>query len=112
MSFQCTLQLGIITWFSVNRASIAEQYCVNKDKPELCCKGKCFLDKQLQKAENNNNVTKSFSEQDIPFFIVPEKNLQQTEFVFINNIPVHVFPLSSSGFNGDIFNPPKSLVSC
>ena len=32
---------------------IAEKLCVNKSKPMMHCDGKCFLSKQLKKAEEN-----------------------------------------------------------
>ena len=38
--------------FAVNQNAIAQQYCVNKARPSLRCNGKCFLAKQLRRAEN------------------------------------------------------------
>ena len=34
---------------------ITEKFCVNKDKPELQCNGKCYLTKELAKASENDN---------------------------------------------------------
>jgi hypothetical protein len=39
----------IMLEFRVNRDYIAEVLCVNKDKPQLQCNGKCHLKKQLEK---------------------------------------------------------------
>jgi hypothetical protein len=33
---------------------IMKNYCVNKSRPELHCDGKCYLAKQLEKAEQEN----------------------------------------------------------
>ncbi|AMR27260.1 hypothetical protein A0257_09220 [Hymenobacter psoromatis] len=38
--------------FAVNRAAIATKYCVNKTRPRLHCAGKCYLTRQLHRAEN------------------------------------------------------------
>ncbi|MGI4875839.1 MAG: hypothetical protein ACRYFX_32170 [Janthinobacterium lividum] len=38
--------------FAVNQASIAQRYCVNKARPSLRCNGKCYLARQLRRAEN------------------------------------------------------------
>ncbi len=38
--------------YVVNQDYIAEFLCVNKDKSELNCKGKCYLMKQLQEQED------------------------------------------------------------
>ena len=35
-------------WFMVNRSYIAQELCINRDKPELTCNGKCFLNFQLK----------------------------------------------------------------
>lgn len=37
---------------------IIEQYCENKDKPQMHCEGKCYLHKQLQKAETLPSETR------------------------------------------------------
>ncbi len=38
--------------FAVNRAAITTKYCVNKARPRLHCNGKCYLARQLRRAEN------------------------------------------------------------
>ena len=38
--------------YQLNKKYIAEVLCVNKDKPEMHCNGKCHLKKQLKKANN------------------------------------------------------------
>lgn len=38
--------------FAVNRAAITTKYCVNKTRPRLHCDGKCYLARQLRRAEN------------------------------------------------------------
>ncbi|MBN8688680.1 MAG: hypothetical protein J0M10_16800 [Chitinophagales bacterium] len=35
-------------WFYANRKAIAAEHCINKDRPELKCDGKCFLKMKLQ----------------------------------------------------------------
>lgn len=41
----------------VNYDYIVENLCENKDKPELSCKGKCFLKKELSKTEKQTTQT-------------------------------------------------------
>jgi hypothetical protein len=48
---QHCVQLGLFAWYNVNKQAITEKLCVNKAKPELHCDGKCYLGKQLKKAE-------------------------------------------------------------
>lgn len=49
--------------YLINKDYIAKNLCINKDKPKSCCKGKCHMVKQLQKAnkktENDPKNTNS-----------------------------------------------------
>jgi len=40
-------QVVTIGYFYSNQDEIIENYCINKDKPELHCEGQCHLTKQL-----------------------------------------------------------------
>jgi len=53
VQFGYTLSLKVfyvIDW-KMNQDIITEKYCENKDKPMMNCNGKCYLSKQLEKAE-------------------------------------------------------------
>ena len=41
--------------FLLQRKEIPAIYCINKDKPELQCEGKCELSKRLSEAKNKNS---------------------------------------------------------
>jgi hypothetical protein len=47
------VKVAVLLEFVVNRAYIVEHYCENRDKPQLRCEGKCYLAKQLKKAEHS-----------------------------------------------------------
>lgn len=38
--------------YDLNKGFISQELCVNKDKPNLNCEGKCYLKKQLNKAQD------------------------------------------------------------
>lgn len=40
-------ELGYLAYFELNIDYIVETYCINKDKPEMHCNGKCHLIDQL-----------------------------------------------------------------
>ena len=42
----------LVLHFAVNQAALAAKYCVNKARPRLHCDGKCYLARQLRRAEN------------------------------------------------------------
>ncbi|WP_270089955.1 hypothetical protein [Sphingobacterium sp. SYP-B4668] len=50
-------QAIIVVHFKLNQAAIEQQFCVNKDKPQLHCHGICHLKKQLQETENTDTAS-------------------------------------------------------
>ena len=46
----------IILNFYINQRVIAEQLCVNKDKPMMHCNGHCYLKKQLQNEQQQEQA--------------------------------------------------------
>ena len=58
LSCQSMVRLGIMAWYEVNKDYITEKFCINKDKPQMKCCGKCYLRKQLKKVENTNGSEK------------------------------------------------------
>ena len=53
-SFQ---NIGMYIGFKLNQTYIAEVLCINKDKPEMGCNGKCHLNKQLKKKAESSQPT-------------------------------------------------------
>ncbi len=46
----------ILINYQLNKAEITAKYCVNKDKPEMHCCGKCLLKKKLAEQEAQQNM--------------------------------------------------------
>ena len=42
--------------YQLNKEYISKTLCVNKDKPQMHCNGKCHLKKQLDKEERTENI--------------------------------------------------------
>ncbi|MCU0400752.1 MAG: hypothetical protein MUE75_07030 [Algoriphagus sp.] len=97
--------------FLLHRKEITAIYCINKDKPELECEGKCELSKRLSEAKNKKGDAKEVSLEELflryipsPLPIQVENKLTftpeklQTKFSFW--VP--------SGESGDFFHPPTS----
>ena len=97
----------ILVHYEINKKEITEKYCVNKDKPEMHCCGKCLLKKKLAQQEE---------QQKYPAFpdIKTDIQLYCTSISGIANInsSQNVIILSAnksirSLLNGDnIFHPP------
>lgn len=106
---QCFLQLGIINWYELNKEVITQKYCENKGKPAMKCHGKCYLKKQLKKAESRQEEERRIVKQtDWPFFILPSllQAGNKTAYKYINKD----FPIFCQGYYyryaAYIFHPP------
>ncbi len=57
ITLQLCNRVGIIAWFNINQDKVVELFCINKNKPEMDCDGKCYLAKKLQKSADATNET-------------------------------------------------------
>jgi len=57
LSFQTMVKMAIVGWYELNKDYIAKNLCENRDKPQMKCCGKCYLRKQLKKAEDGNSAS-------------------------------------------------------
>ncbi len=67
--------VGYFSYFQLNIDYFVENYCVNKNRPELQCNGKCYLMEQLsvskeqQRNQNATNAGLTLIEAFIPLFM-------------------------------------------
>lgn len=47
--------------FTINRKYIVENFCINKDKPELKCDGKCFLMQKINDEKERQESLPAFT---------------------------------------------------
>jgi hypothetical protein len=89
---------------------IYDALCINQDKPELECHGKCHLSEELDQSqsEDNDSPMLEINMRDFPIGFVHFFNLEDVYFDLF---------VAESSFNNiyhftleyDIFNPPKFL---
>lgn len=72
--------VGQLAYYELNIDTIIEKYCVNKDKPQLACNGKCHLAKQLQIAEptDDQQAMMVMMEAFFPVFLVTPEPIDFT----------------------------------
>lgn len=94
----------------LNKAYIIENFCINKDKPELKCDGKCYL-MQRMKAEKEKQDSQAVHKFHLDFGVfIPSKKIQnfgpiysaniETVYAVYSEVP-YIFPVL------DKFQPPK-----
>jgi hypothetical protein len=94
--------------FELNQKYIATTLCENRGKPSCCCRGKCFLKKQLQKDEESNKGDLPFSKDKFEVFLF----WQETNDNFFDNLWLekcggdHHLAGKYTTFSSPVFHPP------
>lgn len=113
MSAQCFYKLGVITYFQLNRDYIAEVLCINKEKPITMCYGQCFLDKNLDLADDNTSdegaVPSGKQRIDFPVFLVIENSYALKSIVKFEIAGSVYLASFSSEHSSAPFHPPAVL---
>lgn len=103
----------IFLCYKLNREAITEKWCVNKDKPHLQCHGKCYLNQQLAKANDQQKKETPFQiqqTQKIDFYfhwLFPIDQVELTAYLpaFDFCFPFYEF------FSPPVFQPPDGLTA-
>lgn len=111
--FQSLVQLGVVCWYELNKDYVSTVLCVNKDKPQMHCNGKCYLKKQLKKTEDRSSKsTGSKSEKyALVYFIVQEFSFELRQPIrFAQNYISHYNDFTPHNPIVSIFRPPQSIL--
>ena len=97
-----------------NKDYIAKNLCVNRDKPKSCCKGKCHMVKQLQKAtenpeKNTKNTSNRLQLKEVNEFVVENISHFIHDLFTVNLLTNHTLVYSKL-VCPVIFVPPKSVI--
>jgi hypothetical protein len=109
LMMQSLLQLGMLTYYSINIDAITEDYCINKDKPEMCCKGKCYITKQLNQTSQDLPAKSSTINHLIPDIEVTELYSMPTPNVlsfFLSRMSDNLY---LSQFTSEHLHPPNLI---
>ena len=104
----------VFAGFELNQKYIAENLCVNKNRPWLHCDGRCYLMKKIKQAEENEKkqaAKNNLSHLKISFFQEPLGSTFISPVILENT--KDPFPSYRSGYStryiGTIFQPPKQI---
>ena len=104
-------RLFIYASFELNQEYIASTLCVNRDKPEINCNGKCYLSKKIKQAEEKekkqelDGLKKSVQESSLVKSLLSDPVISFE--VQKNYFPIPVDDLLTG--NSEILHPPPSL---
>jgi hypothetical protein len=105
-------KLWIVVSFKFNQESIAKTLCVKKEIKKNTCQGKCYLKKQLDKADEKEQKqaptnTKEKVEVLYCYTQMPFDFLKQVVFYEKQSLGNYNTGFYISSFISDIFRPPK-----
>lgn len=108
---QCTVQFTVMALFEIEKDYIVAQLCENRDKPQMNCCGKCYLNKQIKKVTNEQpagGIRTVKVEKEALVYIVPVvfSSGLTINYVTILQHQVRYCMMSSQPFIPDIFHPP------
>ncbi len=114
ISSNCSL-FFVYAGFEMNHKYIAENLCINRDKPWLHCNGKCYFMRKIKQAEENQKkqeAQNNLGRLEVFFFQEP----YQMTFIEPLTLEAHksTFPhythRYSNAYIETIFRPPKQAV--
>jgi len=98
----------IYAGFELNQKYIAENLCVNKDKPWLHCNGKCYFMRKIKEAQEKEQSTEAQAQKNLfqeAFFIKPNSIKFHTQLLQVMAVPGNRIDLPL--ICTPIFQPPK-----
>lgn len=95
-------------YYYVDQSGFIEQFCVNIEKPELECNGKCHLKTVAEKDSTNDKAPlKMITSKDVPFFI-QEKEKLEFGYITYNKKPIKKYRnLYSFLSEYSLYQPPQ-----
>ncbi len=107
-----TLYLSLTyAYYYLDKTDFIEQFCVNKDKPEMKCNGKCHLKKVTQEnSDNNTTPTTKITFKEITLFV--EKEFSYTLFNFSEEQKKQNYYQENYSYLNSytLFHPPQGMV--
>ena len=98
--------------YLVHKDYIEKNLCVSRNKPHSCCKGKCYLVKQLKKTSTNAEGESKNTEKKIQLKDTDEFLASKAWQPFLQKREIHYLIFNSTNFQllavNAVFVPPKT----
>ncbi len=96
--------------YFLNQDYIAEFLCINKEKPELECNGKCHLVKAIEKQQENDSSLLRISLENYPIGFVNILKIEKKQELFTAITHTYLYnKLYCFSITNSEFHPPDSV---
>ncbi len=109
LTFNSFIKVGIIANYYANIEYYTNVLCENKSQPILSCKGKCKLNKELIKVENNS-FDNDNNKKNYPLEILKKNSLSEYVVFECRKISFNYIDIIETVKNGIYKNIPSELV--
>jgi hypothetical protein len=94
--------------FLMNRNYIAKTLCVNQDKPQMHCKGNCYLARQMQEQQDENKQSGNTRKEkfEVQFFFLPDETIINYDLPLIAVIYAPKRDNIIFQYQQSVFHPP------
>lgn len=100
--------LFVYLGFEVNQNYIAKELCINRDKPEMNCNGKCYLMKKLKQAEEKEQKQERASQKvQLQDALVIQKLVCVSPVKELKTVRAAEIPFALPRHAAAIFHPPQ-----
>lgn len=97
--------------YTVRKDYISKVLCINKDKPDLKCNGKCFLAQKIKQVQEEEETSKNVSQKlEISFFFnrCPQFEFNNSLDYCLKTAIIYVISIYSEEYIHGIFHPPRA----
>jgi hypothetical protein len=102
-------QLLVYAGFEMNENYIVSELCINRDKPQLHCNGRCYLMRKLKQAEQKEKSRDRENQRSMfQLGVVVEKLSFSPYAVRVAKEYQSEIPFRLPEFAADIFQPPRA----
>nr|WP_121272320.1 hypothetical protein [Pedobacter schmidteae] len=100
--------LFVYLGFEANQNYIAKELCINRDKPEMHCNGKCYLMKKLKQAQEKEQKQERQSQKvQIQDALVTQKMVYVFPVKQLKSLRAAEVPFALPRHSSAIFHPPQ-----
>lgn len=101
-------QVFVRAGFELNENYIISRLCINRDKPQMHCDGKCYLMRKLKQAEQKEKNREHESQRGMyQVGVVVEKLSFNPYMISIERKYQAELPFRLPAYAADIFQPPR-----
>lgn len=96
--------------YAINYDYISKVLCINKDKPEMHCNGKCQLMKKLEQQKEEDKKALCVSMRDYPIGFIKFLSIDKKKTFFIKKTTHFKYSQEYSYlFTHSVFHPPNTF---